>query len=798
MSYESRFTASPAYALGRLQRALDTVANSDDPLVRARAQQKATKWQAVIAGIASGQLDIGSRTPVADTPAWVTLEVVHGGFATGRYLAEAPLSNDEVDQVRSLPAAVPGTTDRERLNLWYLGDEGQETLLQALRTEQYRVDVPEESALLVIAWLLDRGHVEKALDLVAELRPLMHRLRFTPRPARDAAPSGAVVRLESVATVEAALRSTRVPPAIARMRETLLVWDPLYDRLVALWCDTVDGDLPSLATTAEKADGQVVGGWPCRIWPADWSERRRALLNDVETAARAEGRIAPERHPRSNFARLHRALQSCPEDSRSLSAREVGWIRRALANTLAKHGAPGSQTRTTLRSAQAASVARPTHAALAQVVARRLDLYPQEGGLPSIALVTEDAADGESPDVHAGSPIPPHLVAKATRALEAPISELVSRGVITSGEMLARVLPQVTSQLLAANFTDTGLATAYAHTYAAFRRRRSLLLLNLEHQVRFEELPWMATLARFRTDRDKVARASRQTLRHIVLVTLTAFPQSILPNPLVRELGALATEAGMRIPLVEEVAADIFMGTFTTKWRDAAEIAGRALAGTLYARYYDLPEPTVWSEPRPRTSLIRRWGKQTAQDFAKICAERAKEAKGAQPAGPGNRVAGNGTVLEQSQILTTHNLVTLVEALDLDEEIRQLAPDLTDHILDWVIRRQAQPVPDRHGALQMIKNTAYAWRQAVFFLSLCDEQAQRAAVTRLRQQVSDAGIQDRFAPAVDGLAHVIAGGRFTDNGMVDGNDGRRFLGWTIGPHWCMPSRPEPKRSPRRP
>ncbi|MGA8118064.1 MAG: hypothetical protein WCA46_30900 [Actinocatenispora sp.] len=779
-----------SYAFGRLQRALDTAANSADPQVRARARQKASRWEAVIAGVASGHLTVGSRTPVADTPAWVTLEVAHGGFATGRYLAEGPLRDDERDRVRSLSADAPGTTDRERLNLWYLGDEGQATLLRALRTEQYRVDVPEESALLVVAWLLDQGHVEDALDLVAELRPLMHRLRFTPRLEAGSTPSGAVVRLESVGAVRTAIRGIQAPVQIARMRETLQVWHPLYDRLVALWCDTVDGDLPSLAVSGDEADGRVVGGWPCRVWPADWAERRRAWLTDVG-AVREDGHATAHRHPRSNFARLHRALESCPEDSGSLSARDVGWVRRALANTITRHGAPGSETRAALRSTQAAEVARPTNAALAHVLAGRLDRYPGNGGLPSVDPIAEDTADGEAPGVPAGSPIPRQLIAKATRALEAPISELVTRGVITSGETLAKVLPQVTSQLLAANLDDARIAGVYAHTYAAFRRRRSLLLLNLEHQVRFEELPWAAVLGRFRTDRDTVARASRQAMRHVALVTLTGFPQAILPNPLVRELGALATEAGVRVPLVEEVAADIFMGTFTAKWRDAAKVASRALADTLYARYYDLPDVTYWPESSPRGTPKRRRGRQTAQDFADLCAERAKEAQGA---GSGSWVAGNGTVLEQSQILTTHNLVTLVEALDLGEEIRQLAPGIAERILDWVVRRQTQPGPDRYAALQMIKNTAYAWRQAVFFLSLCDDRTQRAAVERLRRQVADAELQDRFSPAVDGLAHVLAGGRFTRAGTVDGTDARRFLGWTVGRHWCMPPRLDPRHA----
>lgn len=790
MSYEHRFTASPAYPLGRLRRALDTALNSDDPQARARARQRADTWRAVIAGIASGGLEIGSRTPVADTPVWVTLEVAHGGFATGRYLAESPLREDELDRVRSLPADAPGTTDRERLNLWHLGDEGQELLLQALRTEKYRVDLPEEFALLVVAWLLDQGHVEEALDLVAELRPLMHRLRFTPRLAANAAPSGAVVHLESVAAVKSTIQDTRVPAQLASMRETLRVWHPLYDRLVALWCDTVDGGLPSLTAVAGTPEVHVVGGWPCRVWPADWAERRRSWLADVEVATREHGQATGHRHPKSNFARLRRALESCPEDSRGLSAREVGWIRRALANTITRHGAPGSEKRAALRSVQAASIAAPTYAALAEVVAGRLDRYPEEGGLPAIDPIAEDAVDGEAPGVPAGSPIPQHLLAKVTRALEAPISELVTRGVITSGEVLARVLPQVTSQLLAANLADAGLATGYAHTYAAFRRRRSLLLLNLEHQVRFDELPWMAVLERFRTGQDESVRAARQAMRHVTLVALTGFPQTILPNPLVRELGALATAARVRIPLVEEIAADIFMGTFTMKWHGAAQIASRTLEGTLYARYYDLPEPASWPQPSARATLTRRWATQTAQDFAQLCAERAKEA---QTANTGSWVAGNGTVIEQSQILTTHNLATLVDALDLDAEIRQLAPDLADRILDWVVRRQTRPGPDRHSALQMVKNTAYAWRQAVFFLSFCDEQTQRDAVARLRQRVTDADIEDRFAPAVNGLAHVVAGGRFTTHGTVDGQNARRFLGWTVGPHWCLPAELGAKR-----
>lgn len=745
---------SSEYAFGQLERALERALSDKDSETRARARAKADRWQKVLAGMADGTLAIGSRTPVADTPAWVTLEVAHGGFATGKYLAETSLRDDEAAVVAALPSEAQGTTPRERLNLWYLTDTGQLQLLTALADGTYRIDLPEDAALMVVAWLLLHDHHTLALDIVARLRPLMHRLRLTPRLTAAPLPQGTAVRVTTVGSAKAALRAVQVGHQFGAMRETLGVWHPLYDRLVALWCETVDGDLPHLSEHA------VVGGWPCRTWPADWAERRARWLDDYAVAAQDAGR-----HPKSNFARLHTALLACERDSTALSGRDVGWIRRALANTVTKHGAPASASRAALRATQQAVVDRPTFAALAEELAQRLDGFPDDGGLPTVDSIVD---------------MPAHLVAKATRALEAPVEELVARGVITSGDVLATVLPQMTASLLAANIADADLATLYAQTYAAFRRRRSLLLLNLEHQVRFEELPWIGELEPLRTHRRAhAAQAARQVLAQTTLLALTSFPQAILPNPLVSELSALAKQANVKVPLVEEVAADIFMGTFTTKWRSAAEIASQVMAGTLYARYYDLPE--TWGPPVSR-KLFR---KSTADDFAALCAERAKEARTG--TGRGRSVVGNGTVLEQSQILTTHNLAVLIDELGLRDRFVALGPELADRAFAWVVRRQAMTVRDHHARLQALKNCAYAWRQAIFFLSFADQTTQEAAVDRLRSLITDARLGNRLGPAVNGLAAVVAGARFAADGTV--GEGRRFLGWTAGPHWAMPGMP---------
>ncbi|WP_040806606.1 hypothetical protein [Nocardia concava] len=762
------------YATGQLSRALTAVARAGTNRAdRERAEAKAQRWRAVIDGLTTGRVAVGSRTPVADLPAWVTLEVTHGGFTTGRGLAEAPLTQDEGERLAELPRDVPGETPRERLNLWYLGDAGQSELLSALHTGHYRIQIPEHGALMAVALLLDKGFPEQALDLVAELRPYMSRLRFTPAFDPVARPSGALVRVASVGDTTDALRAVRTPEQLSLMHTTIDVWTPLYDRLVALWCATVAGDLPRLDAT-----GAVTGGYPNTLRPPHWPDERARWLSDFGAARLIHEFRGRHAHPKSNFTRLHDALLSVKS---GLTPRQVGWVRRALANTVSRHGEPGSAARESARVEQAGAISAPLYRDLAAVLAARLDRFPADGGLPSLDPVTTPVEPGDKVDIADGTPIPQHLQDKAIRALEAPADELVRRGVIGSGEVLATVLPQLTSRLLAADITDPAAANLYEQLYTAFRRRRSLLLLNLQHQVRFDELPWVTALHVLRpTESGKqadsgTAPAARRLLRQTALLAIESFPQTALPNPLVREFHTLAQQADLRLPLVEEVAADIFMGTFTEKWRAAAIVASGTLDGTLYQRYYDLPSVAEWNAGA-RTG--KRRGKATATDFTELCARRAEEA------GTGeNYVARNGALLEQSQILTTHNLAVLVNALDLDAQLRETATELVRRTFTWIVRCLSRPA-DWHTRLIQVKNAAYAWRQAVFLLSYCDLAVQRDQIDWLIAQHWTMAQHARgLGPAIDGLAHVVAGGRFAPGGMVPNASGRRFLGWTVGRHW---------------
>ncbi len=649
-----------------------------------------------------------------------------------------------------------------------------------MNASAYHVEIPEEGALPVVVGLLDRGHELEALELIARLRPLMHRLRFYPRLEPRPRPAGACVRLSTVREVAQTLESTKPQPHVAAMNEALRVWAPLFDRLVALWLETVEGDAPTLERNAEGAL-VVVGGWPCRRFPSDWTARRGAWLADYRTAWRVNQRCGKHRQRKSNFARLRVALERCPIDSSTLDGREVGRIRRTLANTLSKHGQPGSDRREQLRRTQAEVAARPLNAHVARVLAQRIAAYPLDGGLASLEGLDERVREGESDGIEAGTPIPAYMFDKLVRALEAPIDELIERGVISSGEVLATVLPQITAQVVSAGIEDPVLRELYRQIYAAFRRRRSLLLLNLEHQVRIDELPWVAALAPFRRDDLGAQAAARQTLEQVALITISAFPQTLTPNPLVRELRALAQRAELALPLVEEVAADIFMGTFTIKWVEAAERAATLLDGTLYARYYDLPPP---GDSRLQ-GVGKRWGKKTADGFTKLCTERAREA-GRDTSG--RSVAANGTVLEQSQILTTHNLAVLVDGLGLDEQLRKLAPSLAEQVFRWIVQRQLPPAPEFHARLQLVKNVAYAWRQAIFLLSLCEQDEQAAVLQHLAEQLAaqDGDWAPRLIPAYEGLRLVYEGARFDASGLDRaGGPGRRLLGWTVGRHWLL-------------
>ncbi|MDB4942184.1 MAG: hypothetical protein JWP97_1718 [Labilithrix sp.] len=782
---DRKLTVNPAYVVGQFTRALASAERHPDAAVRGRASERARQWRQVIDGMISGSLGLGSRTPVEATPAWATLEVAHGGFATGSLLAGGALKDHETVLLERLDTSGVGR-GRTALNLYYLGDAGREELTAALESGCYRINVPEEGALPTVAWLVAHGAPDLAQELLDTITPFFDRLRFYPVPNERALVTGTTVRLQPIGKTADALRATRQQPRVMVMNEALTIWAPLYDRAVALLLETVEGPAPSLRTNdagqlVRRPDGQpyVDGGWPCRTYPAGWSHKAQTLLEDYRRERAAHSLSTKPEGTKENFARLRAYIERAVVDPSELTGRDVGMIRKILAAFATRRGAPGSAKLANLRAKQVDVGSRPTHGALRRVVLDRLAAFSPEDGVPSLDVVGAPVTEAESSRLHlgVGQRMPSSVMRKLQRSLEAPVEELVQRGVIPSSESLGLVLPQMTSRIRAAGIADPALRRLYAAVYAAFRRRRSLLLLNLEHQVELEELPWIRAMSPFRERETSARETALETLRQLSLLAVTSFPQTILPNKLLQELRALATSSDLSLPLVEELAADIFMGEFSEKFLRAARASARLLEGSLYERYYGVSFAEVLAIDDVQKA---EYGAASSPSFAALCRRLARAHKPTRWS-----VARNGTIIEQQQILTTHNLATLVAGAGLEDRLRGDVPDLARRCFVWVCRQQQLKRRDWRAQLQMLKNTAYAWRQMLFFLSIGDssvEELVRWAEEHFERQ--PAPFRARFGPATRGLRFIAGGGRFDDAGVAP-DGGRRFLGWTTESHWAL-------------
>jgi hypothetical protein len=719
-------------------------------LVRAREKGDArgvAKWQAVIEGMRTGTIDVGSRTPTK-APAWVTLDVVTGGFATGGYAAGGAFTAHEM--------AVAAT--RLGANLYYL--EASDALLAS---GHYRIDVPEEGALLVCAWLRARGEHERAAALVETIAPWFPTLRFFPAPATKATTSAETVRLQDVDTTIGQLAESGHQASLDLQRDAELVWKPLRDRAIARWLETVDGEVPHVV------DGAVIGGHPGRVFPEGWRAWVHALVSECRAV------VSPKTARAQRVIELVEALARLATHPNALDARALGRVRREIAEFVTAYGVPGSERFLARRLADARAVVAPRHADLRRVLIARLRAEADGIDLDRVgAPVAVDEAVAHR--VPAGAQLPWYMLAKAARSWDAPIETLVERGLVPSAEVFARVLPQLTAHVRAQGLDDESGRRLYAAIYRAFRRRRGLLLVDYASQVRFHELPWVAAMENARSnDKAQAVRASR-VLARASGAALRAFPQTITPNKLVTELHALAAAAQVTLPLVEELAADIFMGSFTAKFAEAAKVSARVIEGTVYQRYYAVD-----------TFAIARLGTtKLADDFAALCQRRAGPSKGW-------GVAQNGKILEQCQILTTHNLGVLFERLALGDTLAPHLRAAAEQCFRFVVRQLRMPGGYREH-LHRIKNAAYAWRQMVFYLSIShdraaggvDEPADFTVWARARIASCDEPFRTRFEPALRGLELAIAGTWSTWAGFVAGG-GRVFTGWSTERHWLMPA-----------
>jgi hypothetical protein len=572
----------------------------------------------------------------------------------------------------------------------------------------------------------------------------------------------------SVATVGEALlavRAQRPQVHVQRMKEAINVWAPLYDRAARLFFETVGDE----------------GREPCRRYAPDWAVRAQQLLSEYELARQRHRLCGKPERRKENFFRLREYLSKNLRDPGAITAGDRSAIRHILDGYIKSHGEPGSACLVSARAEETRNAAQPDHVKLARALAKRLEPLPQDEGTPNLDPVVAPigVAEAEASGAVPGTELPPTLVRKATRCGEASLEALVERDVIGSSEAMAKLVPTLTARFRAAAIAEPELRGLYEAIYIAFRSRRSLLLLDLQSQARLDELPWVQALQPWLGGDDASRRAAGEALNRVASVALRAFPQTILPNKLIKELRALAGAADQKRSFVDELAADIFMGDFSETYLRAAQTAARLMAGSLYERYYGVPFARVLSfELKPS-----QYGVPTSPELAALCKELARSD------GNGSFVARNGTIIEQAQILTTHNLATLFEDRAFATMLHPDLPEMARRSFSWICSRLQNASGDWKAQMQLMKNAAYAWRQMIFYLSLLGADDLASSLTSVKKhfETRTAAFRVRFAPVVQGLEGIVAGEAFDESGRLP-SGGRRFLGWSVGRHWLLPDR----------
>lgn len=704
-----------------------------------------------------------------------------------------------------------GREGRHALNDFFASSEGVRLLQRAVEEGSYETTCPEESALLVIAYFLSCGKNVEAESILKSIQPYFSRLRFYPRLTNKAVltenssvqlPQAAGTIQVQVAPVEAVVASLE-----RRARKTTVIDEKLddaleaqefrsmYDAAVSLVNETVaGGEVPVATLDRATAKNVVVGGWPCQVYTVPgWKERCDALLAKYEaaTAAREErkkkavlSRTPPpstsrrwrprrgreeegdveEKKPRAtNRSRVMELLRVMRDNPKALTGRQVAFLRVMVAT----HNGASKRFPTTISTLGSA--------ALCNVVLSR---YRVCGSLDkSIGPITE--ADSVSSSCPVGFPLPASIRRKVTRGIKSSIPSLVEARALTSGEVLARVLPQASASALTSHLSDARVKLLFEGLYLAFRRRRSLLLLNLEQQVKLEELPWAAALCQL-VNAGGAQETSKAVLVTVSRISLESWPQTILPNKLLQEFKAFAAASGLtqeknvdesRLVILEELAADIFQGTFAPKWLRAAQICRSRLPSTsLYCTYFGIA-----------------WEKLDKSSFDDVMNEYVKSRLTYSDGSPkSGYVAQQGMLVESAMIWTTHNVLPLIVACEVAFDDATLLR-MAEKAFKWIIKKLEHPELCSKWTLRLAraKNAAYAWRQMILFLSLVSNPSLIAEqfwprAQSLFSRSHDQGFRTRFAPAVAGLGkHILPNG--------GGDEGRLFSGWApIWNHWVLP------------
>jgi hypothetical protein len=298
----------------------------------------------------------GTGNPLGrEVPRWVTKEINRYGIATGGL--KAVLHQDDDD-------------DCSQNSEWLTDEQAQQKKLRRLlRSGDYVIEFPEHGALLARVALLDAGFVAEADAITNAIAPWLDTLQFFPveggggscsvddPPSTSSAEDdgkiqtntvgGVVAQFESMSRGKRARRAAVYHLSVTKKRA-------LHDAIVTFFLGTTPDHNEFVRRVCREQEDVP---WPCQVWPLGWLEEAKDLVAraDALQLEMTEARKVPTyydyyfykneatrasppllRRHGGGFLSMLRKLVADSSSPSELSGRDVGMIRRALADSVRK------------------------------------------------------------------------------------------------------------------------------------------------------------------------------------------------------------------------------------------------------------------------------------------------------------------------------------------------------------------------------------------------------------------------------------------------------------------------------
>lgn len=624
------------------------------------SNEKKNDTKDALIGVLTGKFEVGSRKPDMDYPEWTSKKVAPGGFYAG---IKYELKSDE-NNVRIL------NDPKEMLRY--------SDLIEYI---DHNLEGPEPTMIPTIGFLRKNGKIEEANKLEEIIRPYVNNIRFYPieeELMKEKKKPNVFASLETISDFKEWCRNSYIYKLEAEERLINIYKknNEFKNKLIKLFRET------TIIVNDEE--------WPMQRVSEEWLEKGRKLYNSnkwylYDLTKRKRGSLYNLWLILGNIILQPKIMkkEDCNVDmynNRSvnefaitrISGKEVRWIKVYL------------KANKSLKSYNITELIRK------QDEARGLLKYLDNINEERLEKNFYEELKERFKDVEEV------VFKKLNKCVLYPLEELKSLGYIPSGETFVELSGGMEAFLNTVDIDFKEDIAIEEHLkyiiYKGFKNMRSLLLLNLESQLKLCEIPQYKVLC-------DVYKCNKRSSNKLILSKLLVsyyinwFPEIIMPNRVVKMLYNLLKCEEKDLGLCEEIACDIFMGRFGEKYDTSLNIAQRNMCYTLYSKYYNIDKYYVCGN-----SNLTKLSLELKEQYYGVSTYKYRNTN------------ENGQQLQAALILTTHNNIQLDRFVD-ELDVLKILKTITFKLLNtleggWMPSLSCSEI-------------GHCWRNFMYYVSKC-------------------------------------------------------------------------------